>query len=69
MLTAEQIKTLLDMGFRYNRPTDSYRKNYRGFEYIEIMSYRGFRNVKYNIHDDSIEAQSDLAKLREKGIV
>ena len=70
MLTAEQEKTLLELGFRYNLLSQYWKKHYRKRGYIVVYDYSDYYD---NYYDEMVktckEAQHDLAILREKGIV
>lgn len=69
MLTAEQEKTLLELGFK--EENNHWIKKYSKYAYISIYNpHVSECYLIWNYGDNMIEeAQHDLAILREKGIV
>ena len=73
MLTAEQEKTLIELGFKLTDVGYYYQKRYRVKGVITINRYVSFITGKHNYIAYKVntckEAKHDLAILREKGIV
>ena len=70
MLTAEQEKTLVELGFKKSKHIDcpNYQKHYRVLGIIYVFYNDDNMVAQKNVYTCK-EAKHDLAVLREKGIV